>query len=564
MAFPNVTFTGNIYNELSSQFSGTEVKYQLYFHKVNNASSSSTWSSTRLSEYGQYNINLGDSDILTQDGNYNPDDDIILLFWTPNTSIRSDINLTEWGYINLTLTEQSLYIYDVQLKGPSAPYADFSVTGATTINNNVVITDVASHDRHEWVYNTVTMYQEPSRYGQPLFYGMNTLPADSIDITWDDGVFSNNQDPAQSYLHQYTSSNNYSITAQVTNTSGLSDSQIFMWTIYNNQPEVNFTIDVIEPYPDGISGRGEKVTFTNTTTDPDNKAITDGWTWDWSIEDTTNSITYDGQDFNYSPDHKFSSPGNHNITLRLHWYDGTEWTTSFITKSIDQQVWSVANGLTWTTPVYANHEITFTPSVSGDTNRITTVYYYLDGQGIYSLNYNQGFYYVLFVSKTYLMRQDILYNNGFTNQTQSETYTIIMSPIADFIVSDDVCGDLYTDDSTAGLLPITMYKWKVYLENYEIASLEGANRTSFEYNWPTIGNFKVLHSITDSNNNTHTVIKSYYVNSCKGGSGGGGNYNGNNAGTGAIIVEKPLPKFNAELMYELVPEVNIVATLISE
>lgn len=560
MSFVNVTFTGNIYDTSGNQFSGNEVKYQLYFYKQNDGSSSSIWSSTRLSEYGQYNINLGDSDILSPDGNANELDKVIIAFWTPNTSIKSNDNLLEWCFIETTLVSASTYVIDVQLKGPQVPICDFEVTGATTINENVIAIDIGSHDRHSWEFSGNTMYQEPSRYSQPIFYLMNNLPVDSIDISWGDSTWTNNDLPAIDYYHQYENPNNYDITTYVTNTAGLSASQVFMWSIYYNTPVVDFTIDNDSPNPIGTSSIGEEVTFTNITTDPDSHATIDGWTCDWTIEDGAYTAEYTGESLSYNPTHQFHSIGEHDVTLVLHWYTGFEWTTSTITKTVTQQAWTVSNGLTWTTPIYIEATNTYTPAITGSTSYVTGVNYYIDGTLVYSdLSYDASFNYAFIYSDTHLIQQVINYHNGFNSVTQVGSFNVIMSPIANFSVSDDTCGDIYTSDSEPGKPPIVMYKWKVYLNNVEIASHSGAAEYTFRYNWPTApATYKICHEITDLLGQTANIIKTFNVTTCKGGStpvptGGGF------AGGGVLYKERPLPKI--KVILKKIEETKIVVNV---
>lgn len=560
----NTTFTGNIFDPSGIQYPNIEVKYQLYFYRTNASSSPSIWSSTRTSELGQYNINLGDSDILTPEGVTNIGDRVVIAFWTPNTSIRSDDNLVAWGFIDIPLTTETEYIIDVQLKGPQTPVCDFEITGATTINNNVIARDIGSHDRHSWTYSGNTMYQEPSRYSQPIFYLMNTLPTDSIDISWGDDTWTNDDLPAIDYYHQYEIPNNYDITTYVTNTSGLSASQVFLWTIYYNAPVVNFTIDNDLPNPIGTSGLGEEVTFTNTTTDPDSHAINDGWTCDWTIEDGDYTATYNGQLLTFNPTHQFHSAGEHNITLVLHWYTGSEWATSTITKTVTQQAWTVSNGLNWTPPIYIQATNTYTPAITGSTSYITGVNYYIDGTMVYSdLPYDASFNYSFMYSDTHLIQQVIKYHNGFTSTTQIGSFNVVMSPVANFSVSDDTCGDIYTSDSEPGKPPIVMYKWKVFLNNVEIASHSGAAEYTFRYNWPTApATYKIWHEVTDILGQTANILKTYSVTTCKGGStplptGGGF------VGGGVLYKERPLPKIKVALKKKEEPKIIITVKLIN-
>jgi hypothetical protein len=559
----NISFIGNIYNKDGNIYTGNDVRYQLYFHKINSLSSNSIWSSTRLSEYGQYNINLGDGDILTQDGVQHNGDNVIIAFWTPNTSIKTDNNLIEWGFIDITLDGSSYYNYDVKLQGPLTPECNFSISGSINVNENVVLTDVSSNNLQEWEFGTITIYQEPTKYGQPIFYSMNTLPSDSIDISWGDGTFSNNQTPATTYNHEYTIPNDYTITVTVNNISELTDIDMFMWSIYYADPVINFNANTFSPLPSGISNLGENVTFTNTTTDPNGRSSIDGWHYNWSIEDLTYSVEYTNVLSSYSPEHQFHSSGEHSVSLTLFWYNGHEWLEKNIVRQINQLEWDVTNGLTWgEIPVYVHVEYIYTPTITGDTGYVDKVNYLIDGSISYSnLSVIQWFKYIFHYSDTHHIKQDVYYQSGFGQKVKTFTFTIEMSPISDFVVSDDVCGYVYTSTGEPGKQPITYYKWIVYLNNMEIATLEGSTKSTFRYNWPTIGNFKIRHEITDSSEQTAFVLKNYDITSCRGGtsSSSDGYYAG--GGGGVVAVEKPLPKINVKLEKEINKNINVFVKL---
>lgn len=562
----NTTFTGNIFDPSGVQYPNTEVKYQLYFYRTNASSSPSIWSSTRISEYGQYDINLGDSDIVTPEGVINIGDRVVIAFWTPSTSIRSDGDLVEWGFIDIPLTLDTEYIIDVQLMGPMTPHPDFSVTGATSINSDVYVNDIGCHDLHEWTYGSTTIYQAPSKYSQPLFFTMNTLPIDSIDISWGDTNWTYSQEPAQSYVHQYTNPNTYDITAYVTNTPGLSASQLFLYHIYYGEPVVDFSIDKPTPNPAvGITGMGEVVTFTNTSTDPDGHATIDGWTVDWLINDGAYTATYDGKPFDFSPTHQFHSAGIHEITMTLHWYDGFFWNETPITKTIDQQRWHVGNGLTWDTPVYIDVSTTFTPAITGATSYIQKVSYLIDGITLIdNLAYNTPFNHTFDFSDTHTILQTIYYYDGFALIPQEYTFNVLMSPIADFEVTDDTCGLKYTSVSEPGKQPIVLYKWYVLLNDVQVAYLEGATENIFRYNWPTTGNYKIRHDIIDGLGQTASETKDYRITSCRGGTtkrGGGGD--GAYAKPRIVYKEKPLPTVRVKIKKTKERKINVVVKLIN-
>ena len=106
----NVTFAGDIFDSVEDQYTGDEVAYQALYY----SSGLVKWNDVHFSELGKYNINLGDGDWLTQEGDYSSGDKIIICFWTDKTKTRVDLDLTEWSFIEITLDGSNVYVNDAQ------------------------------------------------------------------------------------------------------------------------------------------------------------------------------------------------------------------------------------------------------------------------------------------------------------------------------------------------------------------------------------------------------------------------------------------------------------------
>ena len=77
----NIIFTGNIINCLGEKINDDSVKYQAFFKRNNSTLPFSKWGVEKFSEYGQYSLNLGDEEMLSQDGEFEIGDKIAILFW---------------------------------------------------------------------------------------------------------------------------------------------------------------------------------------------------------------------------------------------------------------------------------------------------------------------------------------------------------------------------------------------------------------------------------------------------------------------------------------------------
>lgn len=540
----NISFQGDTYNALGVQLTDHEIRYQGFFVKVNPSSSASKFNTIRETFVGQYNINLGDGDWLTQDGNASAGDKVVLLFWMPNTSAqeqRTDTDLTAWGFIEYTLTSADTYVQDVQVRGPFIPNCIFSQTGSNRVNEDVYVNDIGSNDYHTWTFSGKTHYHQYQRYGEVMFT-MNQLPADAININWGDFSSDLNLTPGSSYSHQYSVSDDYIITVTLTNRGNRSCNVQYTPRIYWHEPTVDFTADDFTPDPQGTNGKGALVTFTNLTNDPDGLSDDSGypWSWDWELSDTGSygnfTVNNNGVSFVFQPIHEWRNPGAHNITLTVNWWDGFNWQTADSVKVLTQGVWSVNNGLTWSTPVLADQEVIYSPNITGDYIYITGVNYSIDGNLLYSgLAYDESFKHTFTVSDDHEIEQCINYHDGFSSQIQCNDFTVQMEPVASFTSEKFECGLKFTSTSVPGTPPITSYTWEVkHVDSGVVLAITEGTSDVFVYSWPVLGRLRVTLTIVDSASVVSSVYEDYIVETCptieRPARGGG---------SGSVIIQRP-------------------------
>ena len=472
---------------------------------------------------------------------------MIICFWTPTTSVQTDTDLVQWGLIDITLTSASTYVKNVQIEDAFNPNVFFSLSGASTVSNDVFVNDTGCNDTHSWTYDGNTIQQAPSVSGIAMFSGMNTLSSTAIDITWGDTNTSNDQNPGNSYSHQFTASGDYTISTITENVSGLTSPWSDTRRIYWNPGAALFTIDNNTPDPVGTSGLGETVTFTNTTVDVDGRMNAAGfeWTWDWDIIDTGAYGTFtqdlNGQAKTVSPTHQWRNPGNFNITLTLNYYDGFDWQTNNSILSITQGVWSVSTGLTWPEPVIQNVETVYTPNITGDTTYITDVDYNVNTVLTYpDYTYTQTVSHTFSTSASHTIRQIINYHTGFASDSVFEDFSIDMGSIASFTYVDSTCGGkIFSDTSTPGLSPISYRLWEIINTDTSEVLATLTDEVDFNYNWYQIGNYTVRLTVEDSSTPASQDITSEDFNILSCGSGAGAGGRGGGLSPNIVYREKP-------------------------
>lgn len=445
----NVTFAGDIFDSAGSQYISDEVAYQAFYY----SSGLTKWNDIHFSELGKYNINLGDGDFLTQSGNYSPGDKVVICFWTDNTKTRSDMDLTEWSFVEIELSSLNVYLNTAQTKPIQNPICNFTTFG------NIILDNVDTTNDQIWMFSGVEQYQEHIRYGEVMFDIMS-FPPDCVTIDWGDTNI-DVEDLEDEYPHEYDLAGDYHIAVTVQNRGGL---------ICTSEMDVQATFNIVP-------------------------------------------------------------------------------------------------GLTWPMPVWRNNEITFTPNITGDIGEITDVSYAVNGTYLYTgLNYDQGFFHTFNTPGPHIITQKITYDNVFEISEIEQNFTVYLDTIANFYKGDGQCGPDFIDNSIVGNGSITNYYWSVEFNGINIAEHESSTSDSWEYNWPYIGTFKVVHKVKDSEGSEFGIERIFEVDECPGSKvevigGGGGGW------AQTVYVDKPLPTLKLKKLEEIderVININVKVTLLNE
>ena len=148
----NITFAGNIIDSENNPINDDSVKYQAYFKKTNASSSNNKWNNARTSEYGQYSLNLGDGDLLTQDGKVSNNDKLIILFWREKKEVKESASLSEWCFVETTLNGSEVYLANIKLSKSIKPNNLFIQSGINKVNKQIIISDNGTNDNHEYIF----------------------------------------------------------------------------------------------------------------------------------------------------------------------------------------------------------------------------------------------------------------------------------------------------------------------------------------------------------------------------------------------------------------------------
>jgi hypothetical protein len=303
----NISFTGKIFKENGNQVSLDECSYRGLFKKINTSSSNDKIDIIRQSELGMYNLNLGDASWLGQDGVASPGDIVILLFWLPNSENNYSPSLTEWCAIEYTLTNDSVYVQDVQLKSHQNPTCLFHVNG-DHVNETIQLTNMGSHDNYSYTFYNKEHYQKYQQHNFILFE-MNHLPNDTLDISWGDGQYDNNLSITSNHWeHIYTLAGDYTITATIENrTDRLSCT-------------FSYNIHVIYKVINGLLWNEPVYVNQSTTYNPNiGGDVTQISGVDYYIDGV---LTYMDLDYDESFNHTFITTGDHTIRQCIKYNDG--------------------------------------------------------------------------------------------------------------------------------------------------------------------------------------------------------------------------------------------------
>ncbi len=411
----NIAFNGDCYDKNNNLI--TDIAYRLYFNGNNTSSSPDTWSDIRYSETGlnQYNINLFDPDVLGNEGVALSGDEVIILFWQPNTEDHHSSILSEWSAISYILSDISTYPQDIQITNHHNPTCSFDFSGHY-VNKDVFILDIGSTDDYYWTFRSKSHFQEYTQAGQILF-DKNKVPDDAIQINWGDGTIESGLNLSSApFRHQYTIPDDYDIYITLNNSDLLECNQGIPVHIVNN----------------------------------------------------------------------------------------------------------IYNGLTWNPPVCLNDSIEYIPNITGETNSITGVDYYIDSILTYTdLDYDESFIHSFNIGGTHDIRQCIKYNDGFTDKVKCDDFTVIMCLVAHFEEFDYECGLRFESNSQVGSPPVITYQWDVTYDGNVLAHVEGIDYYEWYYSFPFLGTFRVRFQIQDQYN-TSSYEREYHITECAGSSGDSG------------------------------------------
>lgn len=324
----NVTFDGFCSLD-DGTMSNLNVQYQAYFRKVGAGSSPSKWNNVRTVENtGYWNINLGDGDWLTQDGNVAAGDKVVIVFWKGGDRMGTDCSvLDEWGAFEIVLTGASTYTNPTQVKKNILPTLDWSfpangLAGVTYTSTN------DSDDVHTWIWSGTTMAHWYVRY-VPIYF-VNYVRLTHYD--WDDGTFSNNLPLSATASHSWSVAGDYTIQIVIEDHCG--------GTVTGTQ---NIRIKYPPPVPniDCNEDNGSNhvvtpdtiVTFDYNGTNPYSRITS----IDWTIADDTNTVSTGHGVADIVPHTNgtgtswyghtaspgaFTDSGVHNVAIVVHWNDG--------------------------------------------------------------------------------------------------------------------------------------------------------------------------------------------------------------------------------------------------
>lgn len=113
-------------------------------------------------------------------------------------------------------------------------------------------------------------------------------------------------------------------------------------------------------------------------------------------------------------------------------------------------------------------------------------------------------------------------------------------PTADFSILEESCGLTLTSLSLDGDYPIATYKWSIYVDSVLIEHVESSSATVFEYAWPYMGTFTLVHEVVDTNGSSSSKSLNYTVTTCN--QGTGETIIIDNGSTYPVYIEKKIPR----------------------
>lgn len=343
----NITLDGFVYDG-DGNITSSNVAYQAYFYKVGAGSSPSKWNNKRVVENtGYWNINLGDGDWLTQDGNAASSDEVIIVFWSPHTADRMDscAQLDEWSCFRIILDGSSTYSTNVQIKPNICPDLHWSLPSSSLVGSTVYIVN-SSDDEHSWNFSGTTMHHTDN--WRTTLMMVNSI--DNSDYDWGDGNQNNNQSGTPDLGHTYLASGDYDVELVIEDECGCTVTGTDQIRILNRPPVPNIIMVPGDPDPN------EPVSFQYTGTDLDDTITNIAWTiGDSGSYGNTNTEAPTSSRDDVIPHANglgtdwygeaavsgaFTNPGSHTVSIVISWWDGFTTQTANYSENFNQSRFS--------------------------------------------------------------------------------------------------------------------------------------------------------------------------------------------------------------------------------
>ena len=323
---------------------GATVKYQGLFIKRLSGSSATKVSSLEVTDInGYYSLNLADASWLDTTGIWGNGDEVVLMFWIPNTANRTDDGLDQFAAFHFVLDNVgagNFHWQDIRLLANIGPTCDFTLPATGYIDQPVAVTNTSSDSPH--MVDTVAtpslipvrMWQESSYSGQSIFPVCRVVRSD-WDWKWvpspgTDTETNNNHNLS----HTWHAIGDYVVQQTCYDPHNASAIQTHPIRIVYPPPIPDFTW---VPYPVGAD---VNVTFSETITDPYNRVGTNTafpttrYKWYVKDPDVGPSFVYQGGFDNINLIHSFPTSGDKWVRLEIYWNDGFTNHTSFVDKKI--------------------------------------------------------------------------------------------------------------------------------------------------------------------------------------------------------------------------------------
>jgi hypothetical protein len=289
-----------------------------------------TWSDVyNTSTLTQYNINLGDSLWLTQDGTVENNDEVLIFLETT----EADPKDRRFGAFDLVLTSQDNYIRNVMLKPVQNPNVETlwslsSVKEGTTsvvINIDSVDTDVLFarmndvinvtenfNNNHHWTHDGTDMYHLENKFGQNLFNDRIGIDTKEYDWTENDNFVLDDEDYIYSYISPSTPGYN-EVEVRVTNLKGMSVNDKLYVQIRYNVPTPDLEWSPASP------SVNDTTTINGAIVDTDSRITSIKYYFDSNLVSANTNV-----DYSWVQDFGSLYQALHNTSVEIFWNDGFE------------------------------------------------------------------------------------------------------------------------------------------------------------------------------------------------------------------------------------------------